>query len=228
MPYVEARHHMYGGELLRQPDRRERSGVAGVWTSDTASATSSRDYNQATIPWLDSASSSRPIPQELAGKRRSTRGRTHRHRPTFQRYARPGRRGLPPRESAYVIAGPRRPGSNKPNPNLGEVGHSALLWRQDGSGRPGTMRYPHRCVNGRRNDGSTTDGLTLQAMSVPQDGTPGPGSGRHDSPAMTFGYLAALHTPISVGKRWICPSTLDRRAGCTALARRILLTSTDA
>lgn len=134
---------------------------------------------------------------------RSTRGRTHCHRPAFQRI-RPVRcrRGLPPRESAYdrYYGDP----SNKPNPNLGEVGHPPYYGAKMVPGDLGTKGGIRTDVNGRalRDDGSIIDGLYAAGnVSAPVMGHTYPGPGGTIGPAMTFGYLAALHIADQAGKR---------------------------
>lgn len=94
--------------------------------------------------------------------------------------------------------------SNKPNPNLGEVGHPPYYGAKMVPGDLGTKGGIRTDVNGRalRDDGSIIDGLYAAGnVSAPVMGHTYPGPGGTIGPAMTFGYLAALHIADQAGKR---------------------------
>jgi 3-oxosteroid 1-dehydrogenase len=97
-------------------------------------------------------------------------------------------------ESAYdrYYGDPR----NKPNPNLGEISHPPYYAAKMVPGDLGTKGGIRTDVHGRalRDDGSVIEGLYAAGnVSSPVMGHTYPGPGGTIGPAMTFGYLAALH-----------------------------------
>src|SRR3954447_21352411 len=86
--------------------------------------------------------------------------------------------------------------TNKPNPNLGEICHDPYYAAKMVPGDLGTKGGVRTDVHGRalRDDGSIIDGLYAAGnVSAPVMGHTYPGPGGTIGPAMTFGYLAALH-----------------------------------
>ncbi|MEI7717285.1 MAG: FAD-binding protein, partial [Mycobacterium sp.] len=91
--------------------------------------------------------------------------------------------------------------TNKPNPNLGALAHAPYYAAKLVPGDLGTKGGIRTDVNGRalRDDGSVIDGLYASGnVSAPVMGHTYPGPGGTIGPAMTFGYLAALH--IAAGR----------------------------
>lgn len=199
MPYVEACHHMYGGKYGQGPGPGENVPAWLIFDQRY------RDrYIFAGLPpgqripkkWLDSgvivmadtleelAAATGLSPIEL----RSTAER-------FNGFARRGvdedfHRG----ESAYdrYYGDP----TNKPNPNLGEISHPPYYAAKLVPGDLGTKGGIRTDVHGRalRDDGSVIEGLYAAGnASAPVMGHTYPGPGGTIGPAMTYGYLAALH-----------------------------------
>ena len=93
--------------------------------------------------------------------------------------------------------------TNKPNPNLGALAHPPYYAAKLVPGDLGTKGGIRTDVNGRalRDDGSVIDGLYASGnVSAPVMGHTYPGPGGTIGPAMTFGYLAALHIAGAAGK----------------------------
>ena len=86
--------------------------------------------------------------------------------------------------------------TNKPNPNLGQISHPPYYAAKMVPGDLGTKGGIRTDVHGRalRDDGSVIEGLYAAGnVSSPVMGHTYPGPGGTIGPAMTFGYLAALH-----------------------------------
>jgi 3-oxosteroid 1-dehydrogenase len=86
--------------------------------------------------------------------------------------------------------------TNKPNPNLGELSHAPYYAAKMVPGDLGTKGGVRTDVDGRalRDDDSVIAGLYAAGnVSSPVMGHTYPGPGGTIGPAMTFGYLAALH-----------------------------------
>ena len=86
--------------------------------------------------------------------------------------------------------------TNKPNPNLGEISHPPYFAAKMVPGDLGTKGGIRTDKHGRalRDDGSIIEGLYAAGnVSAPVMGHTYPGPGGTIGPAMTFGYLAALH-----------------------------------
>jgi 3-oxosteroid 1-dehydrogenase len=199
MPYVEACHHMYGGQygqgagpgenipawLIFDQQYRDRYIFAGLQPGQ-------RIPNK----WLESGvivkADSLP---ELAQKTGLSPEALVATIERFNGFARAGvdedfHRG----ESAYdrYYGDP----TNKPNPNLGEISHGPFYAAKLVPGDLGTKGGVRTDVHGRalRDDGSVIEGLYAAGnVSSPVMGHTYPGPGGTIGPAMTFGYLAALH-----------------------------------
>ena len=199
MPYVEACHHMYGGQfgqgagpgehipawLIFDQQYRDRYIFAGLQPGQ-------RIPNK----WLESgvivkAATLEELAQ-LTGLPAAALAATVER---FNGFARTGvdedfKRG----ESAYdrYYGDP----TNKPNPNLGELSHAPYYAAKMVPGDLGTKGGVRTDVHGRalRDDGSVISGLYAAGnVSSPVMGHTYPGPGGTIGPAMTFGYLAALH-----------------------------------
>jgi 3-oxosteroid 1-dehydrogenase len=199
MPYVEACHRMYGGEfgqgagpgenvpawLIFDQRYRDRYIFAGLQPGQG-------------IPkkWLESGVVLvADTLEELAEKTSLPADQLEATIERFNGFARTGvdedfKRG----ESAYdrYYGDP----TNKPNPNLGEISHGPFYAAKMVPGDLGTKGGVRTDVHGRalRDDGSIIDGLYAAGnVSAPVMGHTYPGPGGTIGPAMTFGYLAALH-----------------------------------
>jgi 3-oxosteroid 1-dehydrogenase len=199
MPYVEACHQMYGGQyghgdgpgenipawLLFDQQYRNRFIFAGL-----------QPGQRIPTKWLDSgvivkASTLEELAQKTNLPIEGLRATIER----FNGFARSGvdedfHRG----ESAYdrYYGDP----TNKPNPNLGEISHPPYYAAKMVPGDLGTKGGIRTDVHGRalRDDDSVIEGLYAAGnVSSPVMGHTYPGPGGTIGPAMTFGYLAALH-----------------------------------
>jgi 3-oxosteroid 1-dehydrogenase len=199
MPYVEACHHMYGGQyghgdgpgenvpawLVFDQQYRDRFIFAGLQPGQR-------------IPkkWLDSGVIVKADTlEELA---QTTNIPVEGLRATIERFNGFARTGVDEDfhrgESAYdrYYGDP----TNKPNPNLGEISHPPYYAAKMVPGDLGTKGGIRTDVHGRalRDDGSVIEGLYAAGnVSSPVMGHTYPGPGGTIGPAMTFGYLAALH-----------------------------------
>ncbi|CRZ19035.1 3-oxosteroid 1-dehydrogenase [Mycolicibacterium neworleansense] len=198
MPYVEACHHMYGGEygqgagpgenipawLIFDQQYRDRFIFAGLQPGQR-------------IPkkWLESGVIVKADTlEELAAKTGLPADAFAATIDRFNGFARSGKdedfhRG----ESAYdrYYGDP----TNKPNPNLGEIKHGPFYAAKMVPGDLGTKGGIRTDVHGRalRDDDSVIEGLYAAGnVSSPVMGHTYPGPGGTIGPAMTWGYLAAL------------------------------------
>lgn len=198
MPYVEACHHMYGGEygqgagpgenipawLIFDQQYRDRFIFAGLQPGQR-------------IPkkWLESGVIVKADTlEELATKTGLPADAFAATIDRFNGFARSGvdedfHRG----ESAYdrYYGDP----TNKPNPNLGEIKQGPYYAAKMVPGDLGTKGGVRTDLNGRvlRDDDSVIDGLYAAGnVSSPVMGHTYPGPGGTIGPAMTWGYLAAL------------------------------------
>jgi 3-oxosteroid 1-dehydrogenase len=205
MPYVEACHHMYGGEygqgsgpgenipawLVFDQQYRDRYIFAGLQPGQR-------------IPrkWLESGVIVRADTlEELSAQTGLPADQLRATVQRFNGFAGSGvdedyHRG----ESAYdrYYGDP----TNKPNPNLGAISHPPFYAAKLVPGDLGTKGGVRTDVNGRalRDDGSVIDGLYVAGnASAPVMGHTYPGPGGTIGPAMTFGYLAALHIAGQAG-----------------------------
>ncbi len=198
MPYVEAVHHMYGGEHGQGPGPGENVPAWLVFDQhyrDNYIFAGLNPGQRLPRKWLESGvivtadtleelavKAGLPVEQFLATVQR------------FNGFARTGvdedfHRG----ESAYdrYYGDP----TNKPNPNLGEIGRGPFYAAKMVPGDLGTKGGIRTDVNGRalRDDGSVIAGLYAAGnVAAPVMGHTYPGPGGTIGPAMTFGYLAAL------------------------------------
>ncbi|KKE99351.1 3-ketosteroid-delta-1-dehydrogenase [Mycolicibacterium obuense] len=199
MPYVEACHHMYGGQyghgqgpgenipawLVFDQQYRDRYIFAGLQPGQRIPTKWMESGVIVKADTLDELASKTGLPADALT---STVQR-------FNGFARTGvdedfKRG----ESAYdrYYGDP----TNKPNPNLGEISHAPFYAAKMVPGDLGTKGGIVTDVHGRalRDDGSVIDGLYAAGnVSAPVMGHTYPGPGGTIGPAMTFGYLAARH-----------------------------------
>jgi 3-oxosteroid 1-dehydrogenase len=205
MPYVEACHHMYGGKygqgagpgenipawLVFDQQYRDRYIFAGLQPGQR-------------IPrkWLESgvilrADTLEALAEHIGLPPDELLATVHR----FNGFAAYGvdedyHRG----ESAYdrYYGDP----TNKPNPNLGPISRPPFYAAKLVPGDLGTKGGVRTDVHGRAllDDGSVIAGLYAAGnVSAPVMGHTYPGPGGTIGPAMTFGYLAALHLAGQVG-----------------------------
>jgi 3-oxosteroid 1-dehydrogenase len=199
MPYVEACHRMYGGEYGQGPGPGENIPAWLVFDQNYRNRYIFAGLQPGQrIPgkWMDSGviveadtleelatRTGLPVDEFIATVQR------------FNSFARSGvdadyHRG----ESAYdrYYGDP----TNKPNPNLGEIRHAPFFAAKMVPGDLGTKGGIRTDVHGRalRDDGSVIEGLYAAGnVGAPVMGHTYPGPGGTIGPAMTFGYLAALH-----------------------------------
>lgn len=198
MPYVEAVHHMYGGEygqgagpgenipawLIFDQQYRDRFIFAGLQPGQR-------------IPkkWMESGVIVKADTlEELAAKTGLPADAFAATVDRFNGFARSGvdedfHRG----DSAYdrYYGDP----TNKPNPNLGEIKHGPFYAAKMVPGDLGTKGGIRTDLQGRalRDDDSVIEGLYAAGnVSSPVMGHTYPGPGGTIGPAMTWGYLAAL------------------------------------
>jgi 3-oxosteroid 1-dehydrogenase len=199
MPYVEACHQMYGGQyghgdgpgenipawLVFDQQYRDRFIFAGL-----------QPGQRIPTKWLDSGVIVKAgTLEELAQK---TNLPIEGLRATIERFNGFARSGVDEDfhrgESAYdrYYGDP----TNKPNPNLGEIKNAPYYAAKMVPGDLGTKGGIRTDVHGRalRDDDSVIEGLYAAGnVSSPVMGHTYPGPGGTIGPAMTFGYLAALH-----------------------------------
>jgi 3-oxosteroid 1-dehydrogenase len=199
MPYVEACHHMYGGQygqgagpgenipawLIFDQQYRDRFIFAGLQAGQR-------------IPkkWLESGVIVKADTlEELAGLTGLSPDALKATVERFNGFARSGvdedfHRGVSAYDRYYGDP------TNKPNPNLGEISHAPYYAAKMVPGDLGTKGGVRTDVHGRalRDDDSIIAGLYAAGnVSSPVMGHTYPGPGGTIGPAMTFGYLAALH-----------------------------------
>ncbi|MGN7778274.1 3-oxosteroid 1-dehydrogenase [Mycolicibacterium sp. 22603] len=199
MPYVEACHHMYGGQygqgagpgenvpawMVFDQQYRDRYIFAGLQPGQRIPK---KWMESGVIVKADSVA-------ELAEKAGLAPDALKATIDRFNGFARSGvdedfHRG----ESAYdrYYGDP----TNKPNPNLGEIKNGPFYAAKMVPGDLGTKGGIRTDVHGRalRDDNSVIEGLYAAGnVSSPVMGHTYPGPGGTIGPAMTFGYLAALH-----------------------------------
>ncbi len=199
MPYVEACHQMYGGQyghgdgpgenipawLLFDQQYRNRFIFAGL-----------QPGQRIPTKWLDSGVIVKASTlEELAQK---TNLPIEGLRTTIERFNGFARTGVDEDFHRGKSAYDRYYGdpTNKPNPNLGEISHPPYYAAKMVPGDLGTKGGIRTDVHGRalRDDDSVIEGLYAAGnVSSPVMGHTYPGPGGTIGPAMTFGYLAALH-----------------------------------
>jgi 3-oxosteroid 1-dehydrogenase len=207
MPYVEACHHMYGGEYGQGPGPGENIPAWLVFDQryrDRYIFAGLQPGQRIPRKWLETgliiAADTLAELAQKAGLPASEFAATVER---FNGFARSGidldyQRG----ESAYdrYYGDP----TNKPNPNLGEISHAPYYAAKMVPGDLGTKGGIRTDVHGRalRDDGSIIEGLYAAGnVSAPVMGHTYPGPGGTIGPAMTFGYLAALHIAGGAGER---------------------------
>lgn len=205
MPYVEACHHMYGGEHGQGPGPGENVPAWLIFDQqyrDRYIFAGLQPGQRLPQKWLDSGVIvTAATIEELATK---TGLPTEQLQDTVTRFNGYARRGVDEEfhrgESAYdrYYGDP----TNKPNPNLGELSHPPYYAAKLVPGDLGTKGGIRTDVHGRalRDDGSVIEGLYAAGnVSAPVMGHTYPGPGGTIGPAMTFGYLAALHLAGAAG-----------------------------
>nr|AVN89959.1 3-ketosteroid-1-dehydrogenase KstD1 [Mycolicibacterium neoaurum] len=199
MPYVEACHHMYGGQygqgagpgenvpawMVFDQQYRDRYIFAGLQPGQRIPK---KWMESGVIVKADSVA-------ELAEKTGLAPDALKATIDRFNGFARSGvdedfHRG----ESAYdrYYGDP----TNKPNPNLGEIKNGPFYAAKMVPGDLGTKGGIRTDVHGRalRDDNTVIEGLYAAGnVSSPVMGHTYPGPGGTIGPAMTFGYLAELH-----------------------------------
>jgi 3-oxosteroid 1-dehydrogenase len=199
MPYVEAGHHMYGGQYGQGPGPGENIPAWLVFDQryrDRYIFAGLQPGQRIPSKWLESGVIVKADTlEELAEKAGLPAAELTSTVERFNGFARSGtdedfHRG----ESAYdrYYGDP----TNKPNPNLGEINHPPYYAAKLVPGDLGTKGGIRTDVHARalRDDGSVIDGLYAAGnVSAPVMGHTYPGPGGTIGPAMTFGYLAALH-----------------------------------
>lgn len=212
MPYVEAGHHMYGGEYGQGPGPGENIPAWLVFDQqyrDRYIFAGLQPGQRIPNKWMDSGVIVKADTIEgLAGTLGLAAAALKATVDRFNGFARAGvdedfHRG----ESAYdrYYGDP----TNKPNPTLGEISHPPYYAARLVPGDLGTKGGIRTDVHGRalRDDGAVIEGLYAAGnVSAPVMGHTYPGPGGTIGPAMTFGYLAALH--VAEAAR---PATSDSR-----------------
>lgn len=198
MPYVEAVHHMYGGEYGQGPGPGENIPAWLVFDQryrDRYIFAGLNPGQRLPRKWLESGVIvTADTIDELAAKTGLPPGQLNETVQRFNGFARSGvdedfHRG----ESVYdrYYGDP----TNKPNPNLGEISQGPFYAAKMVPGDLGTKGGIRTDVHGRalRDDDTVIDGLYAAGnVSAPVMGHTYPGPGGTIGPAMTFGYLAAL------------------------------------
>ena len=199
MPYVEARHHMYGGEYGQGPGPGENVPAWLIFDQqyrDRYIFAGLQPGQRIPKKWLESGVVVKADTlTELAEQTGLAADALNATIARFNGFAATGvdedfHRG----ESAYdrYYGDP----TNKPNPNLGAIEHGPFYAAKMVPGDLGTKGGIRTDVHGRalRDDNSVIDGLYAAGnVSSPVMGHTYPGPGGTIGPAMTFGYLAALH-----------------------------------
>ncbi|KLI10135.1 3-ketosteroid-delta-1-dehydrogenase [Mycolicibacterium conceptionense] len=198
MPYVEACHHMYGGEYGQGPGPGENIPAWLIFDQqyrDRFIFAGLQPGQRIPKKWLESGVIVKADTlEELAAKTGLPADAFAATIDRFNGFARSGvdedfHRG----ESAYdrYYGDP----TNKPNPNLGEIKHGPFYAAKMVPGDLGTKGGIRTDVKARalRDDNSVIEGLYAAGnVSSPVMGHTYPGPGGTIGPAMTFGYLAAL------------------------------------
>jgi 3-oxosteroid 1-dehydrogenase len=199
MPYVEACHHMYGGKYGQGPGPGENIPAWLVFDQqyrDRYIFAGLQPGQRIPRKWMESGVI---VQADALGELASKAGLPVDEFPaTVQRFNGFARSGVDTDyhrgESAYdrYYGDP----TNKPNPNLGEISHppyfAAKMVPGDLGTKGGVRTDVHGCA--LRDDGTVIEGLYAAGnVSAPVMGHTYPGPGGTIGPAMTFGYLAALH-----------------------------------
>lgn len=199
MPYVEAGHHMYGGEFGQGPGPGENIPAWLVFDQqyrDRFIFAGLQPGQRIPSKWMDSGVIVKADNlQELAAAVGVSPDALAATVERFNGFARSGvdadfQRGVSAYDRYYGDP------TNKPNPNLGEISHPPYYAARLVPGDLGTKGGIRTDVHGRalRDDGSIIEGLYAAGnVSAPVMGHTYPGPGGTIGPAMTFGYLAALH-----------------------------------
>lgn len=203
MPYVEACHHMYGGQYGQGPGPGENIPAWLIFDQqyrDRYIFAGLQPGQRIPSKWLESGVIVKADTlAELAEKTALPADAFAATVERFNGFARSGvdedfKRG----QSAYdrYYGDP----TNKPNPNLGEIKQGPFYAAKMVPGDLGTKGGIRTDVRGRalRDDDSVIEGLYAAGnVSSPVMGHTYPGPGGTIGPAMTFGYLAALDIAAS-------------------------------
>ena len=207
MPYVEACHHMYGGQYGQGPGPGENIPAWLVFDQryrDRYIFAGLQPGQRIPTKWMESGVIVKADTlAELAAKTGLPAEEFQHTVERFNGFARSGvdqdfKRG----ESAYdrYYGDP----TNKPNPNLGEINQGPFYAAKMVPGDLGTKGGVVTDNDGRalRDDGSVIKGLYAAGnVSAPVMGHTYPGPGGTIGPAMTFGYLAALHIAATASRK---------------------------
>lgn len=199
MPYVEACHHMYGGKygqgdgpgenvpawLLFDQQYRNRYIFAGLQPGQRIPKKWTEAGVVVKADTLEELAELTNLPADALAQ-------------TIERFNGFARSGVDEDFGRGNSAYDRYYGdpTNKPNPNLGEIKHGPFYAAKMVPGDLGTKGGIVTDIHGRalREDGSVIEGLYASGnVSGPVMGHTYPGPGGTIGPAMTFGYLAALH-----------------------------------
>lgn len=199
MPYVEAVHHMYGGLHGEGPGPGENIPAWLIFDQryrDNYIFAGLNPGQRLPNKWLESGVVvTADTLAELAEKTSLPAEELAATVERFNGFARSGvdedfQRGASAYDRYYGDP------TNKPNPNLGELATGPFYAAKMVPGDLGTKGGIRTDVHGRalRDDNSVIDGLYAAGnVSAPVMGHTYPGPGGTIGPAMTFGYLAALH-----------------------------------
>ena len=199
MPYVEACHHMYGGKYGQGPGPGENIPAWLIFDQryrDRYIFAGLQPGQRIPTKWMESGVIVKADTiAELAEKAGLSADALTATVDRFNGFARSGvdedfNRGVSAYDRYYGDP------TNKPNPNLGEISHAPYYAAKMVPGDLGTKGGVRTDVHGRalRDDRSIIEGLYAAGnVSSPVMGHTYPGPGGTIGPAMTFGYLAALH-----------------------------------
>ena len=200
MPYVEAGHHMYGGEYGQGPGPGENIPAWLIFDQqyrDRYIFAGLQPGQRIPKKWLESGVIVTGRHAGGAGGqggpacRRAGRdgGAVQRVRPLR------GRRGLPPRRKRLrpLLRRPDQQAESQPRRDQPSRRTTRPRWCRATWG-PRAASAPMCTARALRDDGSVIDGLYAAGnVSAPVMGHTYPGPGGTIGPAMAFGYLAALH-----------------------------------
>jgi 3-oxosteroid 1-dehydrogenase len=207
MPYVEACHHMYGGQYGQGPGPGENIPAWLIFDQqyrDRYIFAGLQPGQRIPSKWLESGVIVKADTLAQLAERTGLPADTFAQ--TVERFNGFARSGVDEDFNRGQSAYDRYYGdpTNKPNPNLGEIKHGPFYAAKMVPGDLGTKGGIRTDVRGRalRDDNSVIEGLYAAGnVSSPVMGHTYPGPGGTIGPAMTFGYLAALDIAASAGSR---------------------------
>ena len=215
MPYVEACHHMYGGEYGQGPGPGENIPAWLVFDQqyrDRYIFAGLQPGQRIPKKWMESGVIvTADTLEELAAKAGLPADALAATVERFNGFARSGvdedfHRG----ESAYdrYYGDP----TNKPNPNLGEISHGPYYAAKMVPGDLGTKGGIRTDVHGRalRDDGSVIDGLYAAGnVSAPVMGHTYPGPAARSAPRWRSAIWRRCTSPEPLGRRHPAPGRAD-------------------